>query len=110
MSELDEVLKIPRVDSIHTCGWKDDARRLRKIHEDDAAVMKDFVALFEAAIPANMTEAKKNKELCLAALGLHHLAMRFHSGAGPRAKRLLLCGTATVDELPKSFGNFGRKS
>jgi hypothetical protein len=89
-------------------GWKQEALQHRANLEKDAAKVRDFVELFERVLP-DVKEAKKNKDLCMAALALHHLAMSFHHHAGPKAMKLVTCGTATVFELPKSFGNFGKK-
>lgn len=96
----------PRHAPIHEdAGWRKEAKQLRKNYEEECAQMVDFVALFEAALP-EVAKGRKIPSLPLACLALHHLAMRFHTGAGPKALNIMY--SAGVENLPPSFGNFGK--
>lgn len=85
-------------------GWREEALQLRRNHAEDSAVMEALVTLFENMLP-DVKTGKGTPGLPLACLALHHLAMRFHSHAGPRAMKIMMA--STVDDLPPAFGDFG---
>jgi hypothetical protein len=95
------------LDPIHEAeGWRRETLQLRKNHEEACRQMKDFVAMFEATI-SSVKSARETPGVPLACLALHHLAMMFHTYAGPKTLKVMLA--SSVDALPKSYGNFGRR-
>jgi hypothetical protein len=74
-------------------GWKREAMQLRENYRNDSAAMAAFVELFEVEL------GRVNSPiLCLA---LHHVGMRFHSGAGKKTVRKML--GAGLENLPEAI-------
>jgi hypothetical protein len=94
------------LDPIHEAeGWRREALQLWKNYNEYSRQMADFVALFEANIPG-VKSARETPGMPLLCLALHHMAMNFHTHAGPKTAKVMLA--SSVDDLPKSYGNFGR--
>ena len=85
-------------------GWRQETLQLRKNREEECAQVQAFVELFEKALP-DAKAGKKTAGLPLVCLALHHLAMRFHSHAGPTAIKIM--HAARLDDLPDCYGDFG---
>lgn len=85
-------------------GWRRDALRLRRNHENECAQVQAFVDLFDRALP-DVKTGKRTEGLPLACLALHHLAMRFRSHAGPTALKIMYA--ALLEDLPSCYGDFG---
>jgi hypothetical protein len=86
-------------------GWRRETLQLRKNYGENSRMMVDFVALFEANIQS-IKAAREIAGMPLLCLALHHLAMNFHTHAGKKTLKVMLA--SSVDDLPKSYGNFGR--
>lgn len=85
-------------------GWRQEALQLRKNYEEQCAQMQAFRDLLDRTLP-DPKIGKKSEDLPIACLALHHLAMRFHCSAGPKAMKIM--HAARLADLPECFGDFG---
>jgi hypothetical protein len=93
-------------DPIHTAAaWREEALQLRKNNAELNRQMKDFAELFDGILPDSKI-GKATPGLPLCCLALHHLAMSLAASAGKNAQKIMMA--SNVDDLPNSFGRFGK--
>lgn len=90
----------------YATGWRRETLQLRKNVDERSAQMSDFVKIFDQLL-VGVALAVSTPELRITCLALHHLAMGLRSGAGPKARKIML--GAKLSDLPKSFGFEGRR-
>lgn len=88
------------------CGWHKETLQLRKNNEKSYEQMADIMVMLEELTPTAVKAMPHTCNYALFCLAMHHFAMRFHVGAKKQTVKHML--NSSVNELPKSFGDFGK--